>query len=475
MAPLTTPRTEYDPTALVPPDSSPPDEVRVGRYWGYIRRQWPVLLVTVILGGVIGMARSATVQHTYTSTVAVLVPPVAVETGLPPLEAGPYAEDDPAPTLETMDTEAQLATSGLVLEQLKRVSGFHIPADRLAGQVSVTVAPYSRVLTIGVRTNRPGNARQGARTVARTFVKMRNRVIGQYQVRNRQALNRRIALLKAEMKALPPDPYPLIRLTAHTRYQAVQLQLLDAQKQLKFTDELAQVIRAPDKPRRPDDPGSAVNRTSGMGIGLMAGLAIGLVRDRRPRRLRYARDVRRRIRVPILTDATRADLADSGRRLRNLAFADDARTLLVTGMPGRTSDAIAVSVAAAFAHSGAPTTLLRIADEKYPVPQADEQPSGERDDGLGSFRVVLLAANDGDRGLAAAVSRAHRDTGVVVISGPPLDTAEAVTLAALSDITMVTIALMQVTDRPLITAISHLISAGAPPRGIVITHNKKES
>jgi hypothetical protein len=37
----------------------------------------------------------------------------------------------------------------------------------------------------------------------------------------------------------------------------------------------------------------------------------------------------------------------------------------------------------------------------------------------------------------------------------------------------VTIALKSVTDRPLIAAIAHLISAGAPPRGIVITHQKE--
>lgn len=475
MAPLTSLRTEYDPAALTPPDETPPDEVRVGRYWGFVRRQWPVLLVTVTLGGVLGMVRSATVQHTYTSTVSVLVPPVAVEAGLPLLENGPFETMDPAPTLETMDTEAQLATSGLVLEQLRKVSGFHIPADRLAGRVTVSAAPYSRILVIGVSANRAGNARQGARVVARTFVKLRNRVIGQYQTRNRQALNRRIAVLKTELRTLRPDPYALTRVTVRTRRQAIQRDILDAQKQLKFTDELAEVVSAPQKPAHADDPRSAVNRTSGMGVGLLAGLAVGLARDRRPRRLRYARDVRRRIPVPVLTDTGREDLADSGRRLRNLAFGDDARTVLVTGMPGETADAIAVSVAAAFAHGGAPTTLLRVADEMIPAPPSGEGSPGHRDDGLGTFRVESVAADDGDRGLGDAVGRAHHDAGIVVISGPPLDTAEAVTLAALSDITVVTIALKQVTDRPLITAISHFVSAGAPPRGIVITHQKRHS
>jgi capsular polysaccharide biosynthesis protein len=464
-------------TPLVAPAGRPApfDAVRLGRYSGFARRQWPVLLVAAALGCVLGMGWSATAQHTYTSTISVLAPPVAVESGLPSLEQGPFAPVDQKPILETMDTEAQVVTSGLVLAQLKRVPGFNVPPDQLAERVSVTVAsPYSRVIVIAVHANRPGNARQGAREIARTYVKLRSRVIGQYQTRNRQEINRRLVILQAELKALPADPSALTRLTARTRRQAIQRQILDAKKQLAFTDQFAQVLRAPDRPMRPDDPGSDVNRTSGMGAGLLAGLVVGLVRDRRPRRLRYARDIRRRIPVPILTDTGRDDLADSGRRLRNLAFADDARTVLVSGMPGDTADAVAVSVAAAFAHGGAPTTLLRMEHEQLPAYVPDERPGG-LDDDLGSFRVVALAANDGDRGLAAAVDSAHHGAGVVVISGPSLDTAEAVTLAALSDITLVTIALSQITDRPLLAAISHLVSGGAPPRGIVITHRKGAS
>jgi hypothetical protein len=115
-----------------------------------------------------------------------------------------------------------------------------------------------------------------------------------------------------------------------------------------------------------------------------------------------------------------------------------------------------------------------MAHEQLPHYVPVEPPDG-LDDDLGSFRVVGLAAHDGDRGLASAVENAHHSGGVVVISGPALDTAEAVTLAALSDITLVTIALKQITDRPLLAAISHLVSGGAPPRGIVITHRKGAS
>ena len=465
-------------TPLVTPadEKAPVDAVRLGRYTGFVRRQWPVLLLAVALGGAGGMIKSATTPHEYTATVGVLTPPVAVESGLPPLFQGPFSPVEQKPVLDTMDTEAQLVKSGLVLQQLKRVPGFHVPPDRLSGRVSVTVSAYSRVLVIGVRANRPGNARQGARVIARTFLKLRDRVVGQYQTRNRQAINRRLVVLNAEMKALRPNATELSRLTARTRRQAVARQMLDARKQLAYTDQFAQVVTPPARPTRPDDPGSAINRTSGMGIGLLVGLSIGLVRDRRPRHLRYARDVRRRIPVPILSDTGREDLADSGRRLRNLAFAEDARTILVTGMPGETAGAVAVSVAAAFAHGGAPTTLMRVSDEPMTMPASIEPPrEGDRDDGLGAFRVVSLAADDGDRGLAAAVEGAHRDAGVVVISGPDLTTAEAVTLATVSDITIVTIALRQLTDRPLTAAIAHLVSAGAPPRGIVITHGKGAS
>jgi capsular polysaccharide biosynthesis protein len=464
-------RARLRPTSTAsPPEDA--DAVRVTRYQRFVRRQWPVLLAAVVLGGALGMVRSATAHHTYTSTVSVVAPPVAVEAGLPPLHDGPYALVDQKPVLDTMDTEAQLATSGSVIEQLKRVPGFHVPADQLAGRVTVTVPPNSRVLTIGVRASRPGNARQGARTIARTYIKLRSRVIGEYQTRNRQAINRRLVILQAEIDALPPDPDAVARLRVRTRHQALLRQMLDARKQLDYTDQFAQVVRAPDRPTHPDDPGSAVNRTSGAGVGLLGGLVVGLVRDRRPRRLRYARDVRRRIRVPVLTEVRRDDLADAGRRLRNLGFAEDARTILVTGMPGESADPVAVSVAAAFAHGGAPTTLLCVGDDHVPGHRARPGGDAERDPDVAPFRVETVAAHEGDRGLADAVAEARQGSGVVVISGPALATAEATTLAAIADLTFVTVALKQVTDRPLTTAIAHLESAGAPPRGIVITHGK---
>jgi uncharacterized protein involved in exopolysaccharide biosynthesis len=472
MAPLTSARESPVVTPTGEPRAGDADAVRLARYPAFVRRQWPVLLVTMALGGALGAVRSATAHHTYTSTVTVVTPPVALESGLPPLAEGPFAQVDQKPILNTMDTEAQLATSGLVLDQLKTVHGFHIPPGQLARRVTVTASPNSRVLTIGVRADRPGTARDGARVIARTYIKLRSRVIGQYQTRNRQAINRRLVILDAELKALPPDPSALARLTVRTRRQAMQRQMLDARKQLAYSDQFAQVLRAPDRPAHPDDPGSDVNRTSGIGLGLLGGLVVGLVRDRRPRRLRYARDVRRRIPVPVLTEIGMDNIADAGRRLRNLAFAEDARTIMVSGLPGDTADPVAVSVAAAFAHGGAPTTLLRVGQNPVPAYPGDRD---ERDPDLGSFRVETLAADEGDRGLADAVERAHRDSGVVVISGPSLDTAEAVTLAAISDLTLVTVALKLVTDRPLTAAIAHLEKAGAPPRGIVITYGKGAS
>jgi hypothetical protein len=385
-----------------------------------------------------------------------------MQTGLPPLSEGPYATVEQKPVLDTMDTEAQLVRSWSVLNRLKTVPGFHVSPQQLAGRVTVTASANSRVLTIAVRADRPGNARAGARVLAKTYIKLRSRVIGQFQVHNRQAINRRVVILEAELKSLPSDPDTLARITVRTRRQALLRQILDARKQLAFPDQFVQVLRAPDRPDRTDDPGSAVNRTSGAGIGLLSGLLGGVVRERRPRRLRHPRDVRRRIPLPVLAEVGREGVSDAGRRLRNLAFAEDARTVLVSGMPGGAADPVAVSVAAAFAHGGAPTTLLRVDAKAVPAPQRD-------DAGLRPFRVETLSADKGDRGLADAVGRAHHGAGVVVISGPSLAGAEALTLAAIADLTFATVALGQVTDRPLTAAIDQLDKAGARPRGIVIT------
>jgi capsular polysaccharide biosynthesis protein len=428
------------------------DAVALGRYGRFVRRQWPVLLAAMLLGGAIGATRFWVGQHTYTSSVTVFVPAVAMETGLPPLSAGPFALVEQKPSLDTMDTEAQLVRSGEVLASLRTVPGFNVSADALIERVTVTAPPNSRIVTIHVRAKHPGQARAGARAVARAFVKVRTRLIGDYQVRNRQAINRRIAILNAELKSLPGDR---ARLNALTRGEALRRQMLDATKQLSYLDQFAQVLRSPERPLRRDARGADVDGTTGVGVGLLGGLLVGLYRDRRPRRLRYARDVRRRISLPVLAEVRREGVADAGRRLRNLAFAEDARTVLVSGLPGETADPVAVSLASAFAHGGAPTTLLRVG-------ASGEDPGGE-------FWVEETSGDAGDRELVAAMERAHQGSGVVVISGPELTRAEAVTLATRADLTMVTVGLKQVTDRPLTEALAHFGKAGAPPCGIVIT------
>jgi capsular polysaccharide biosynthesis protein len=482
-----------------------PDVVRLGRYGRFVRRQWPVLLVTMALGGALGMARFAVGQHTYTSSVTVLVPAVAMETGLPPPGEGPYALVQQKPPLDTMDTEAQLVRSGDVLASLRTVPGFHVSDDALAERVTVTAPPNSRILTIHVRAESPGHARAGARAVGRAFVKLRTHLISDYQTRNRQAINRRIAILDAELKTLPAGQ---ARVQARTRGQALQRQIMDATKQLSYLDQFAQVLRSPERPVRRDARGADVDGTTGVGLGLLGGLLVGLYRDRRPRRLRYARDVRRRISLPVLAEVRREGIADAGRRLRNLAFAEDARTVLVSGLPGETADPVAVSLASAFAHGGAPTTLLRVGvsvarEASARARSRENPPRGRRSEqnehvsvareasaGTGeartrlaggeanladaeeqgaAFRVEATSGAAGDRDLVDAVERAHQGSGVVVISGPPLTRAEAGTLAALADLTMVTVGLRRVTDRPLTEALAHLDKAGAPPCGIVIT------
>lgn len=470
MAPLTATRPAHAHAFTGDGGRTDPDAVPLSRYEGFLRSQWRVVLAAMVIGCLLGVVRSATAHHTYTSTVTVFVPPVAMSPGLPPLSEGPYAETEVKPQLNTLDTDATLVRSQEVLQSLKTVHGFNVPADRLPERVTVTAAPNSRVLTIGVRADTKGNARNGARAVARAFVRVRSRLIGHLQVRNRQAINRRIAIIDAELKALPYDPAAQARILVQTRRQALLKQKMDAGIQLDYQDQYAEVLRAADQPKGPDDPRSDVNATSGTGLGLLGGLLLGLVRDRRPRRLRSARDISRRVGLPVLTDVRREGIADAGRRLRNLGFAEDARTVLVTGIPDATADPVAVSVAAAFAYGGAPTTLLRVGRSPiatYPDPARPD--AGKNDGELGSFRVETLGADDGDRELTDAVQRAHRGSGVVVISGPWFGSASSVTLAAIADLTFVTVVLEQVTDRSLTTAAEHFDKAGAPPRGIVIT------
>src|SRR5436305_426782 len=146
-----------------------------------------------------------------------------------------------------------------------------------------------------------------------------------------------------------------------------------------------QIIRDADLPSLPSRPNKLLNLASGAMIGLLLGVAAGLLRERLDKRVRRASDLPRRADVPVIAsvparmrprlDDVVAPFGTGGRtfnRLRNEVLASmpppltgDARAALagqvvvVAGASrGAASTVVAANLAAAFARTGAETVFV---------------------------------------------------------------------------------------------------------------------
>ncbi|MBC6459067.1 hypothetical protein [Actinomadura sp. HBU206391] len=463
-----------------------PDAVPFGRYGAFLRRNGAIVVLALILGVSAGALRTAFTDRTYTSTVEIFAPAVALHSGASVtaiLPATPATGDQDPPSESTMDTEAQLALSEKALAPLAKVRGF--PADRVAlrKRITVTVPAYTRVLTLQVRAADAKTARDGARALTRSYLALRKEIIAGIQARNRQAVARNLSLLRAELHAIDGKPTDIARLTARGRRQVITKQIGVMQRQLAQTEDRTlqsgEVVNSPEVPLRADDSRGDVGLSTGLGVGLLAGLLLGLIQDRRPRRIRTAADVRRVGALPVLAEARdRPDLLrDACRRLRNIIHEEQATTVLLTGVAEAPTEQVARMLASVCALGGTSTMLLRVgvdADENVVagpaagVNGANGAVESHRGADATEGVTVRTIPSGGDRQLSAAVRKARRESDLVVITGPPLHSSDTATFATICDLTFLTVELGRVSADELIWNTTYLAYTAAPARGLVL-------
>jgi capsular polysaccharide biosynthesis protein len=466
------------------PSGGTPDAVPFGRYGAFLRRNGRVVALALVLGIAVGGLRLGFSQRTYTSTVAIFAPPVALHSGAPVLGSVPTAEDPRPPRESTMDTEAQIALSDATLRRLATVRGFRLDRERLKKRISIIVPAYTRVLSIKVRAHTAKDARNGARTLAKSYLGLRKQIVAGIQARNRETLQRNLSLLRAQVRVIDGKPTDIARLTARGRRQVINKQIATIQRQLAQNDDKSlqsgEVVDSANLPLGPDSRRADVTLSSWLGIGLLTGLLLGLVQDRRPRRIRSSADVRRTVTVPVLAeDRNGTDgLREACRRLRNVIQEEKATTVLLSGAAGAATEAMARTLVSVCAQGGMSTTLLLVGIEEAARDDSlDDVESGPehewRTRASGRTSVTTIPAG-GDRHLSAAVRKAGRDADLVVVTGPSLHTPETATLTAVCDLTFVVVELGGLSAGQLIAGATYLAYAAAPPRGLVLTDRAKQ-
>ncbi|QYJ04215.1 hypothetical protein KUV85_00610 [Nocardioides panacisoli] len=252
------------------------------------RQVVPVAVTLAVVGATLGWFLTPggdDVDHVSEARIALTPVPVYLAAGLGTAEeAGPIAGARDI----TIDTEAALVLSERTLQPVavQQAANGGPDTDDLREALQVTAVPNTDLLVVRFRAADPAVAQQGAEEVADSYLASRQA----YLERRRQSL---VSELRGVLKELPTGDPAAIRVSEQLNV-AINRLLADKQS----VGRLVRVV-----PASAESPDRAVTTVSGLGLGLLVGVALALAARLRPVReeVTTARRPRPRWGRPVLT------------------------------------------------------------------------------------------------------------------------------------------------------------------------------
>ena len=366
-----------------------PDYFELSDYVSVLRRRWRTVAVWAAVGLVLAALYLEAGPKKYTSTVLVLVNAL-------PNNANAVGGRTGGPV--NMDNEGQAVQSAAVASIVKARIHSPLSVSDLARHIHVTVPPNSTYLQITCDASSALTAQQCANAAGKAYLYNRRATIEKVLGTGIRALQAHAARLRAAVErfktllfttrhkkgTLPNSPVLVgdsLQLTgAQTALTQIQLHIDTA---LPLYDSMA----APDStvagsiatpaalPTAPSSPRKLLVIPSGLIAGLILGLALAFVRDRRDKRVHSARDAERASGLPALVNLTgkgqrpvttlESPRSDAGRAFGELgqyvsaALGEGSHALAVTATSaGSGGSIVAANLAAALARTTDETVLI---------------------------------------------------------------------------------------------------------------------
>jgi capsular polysaccharide biosynthesis protein len=358
-------------------NSSQRPDIEPADYLGVLRRRWWIIVGLVILGA-LGAAGYLKVAHKeYTATASVYVQATGAQ-------ANQVANGRTSGAVN-MDSEAQLVQSNSVATIAAHTLHASSPTA-LSSHVSVTVPANSQVLQISCTQHTAADAAACAQAFANAYLKNRSASAASQAdatlatLRSQAApLQRDVAKLTSKIAALPSNSPQ--EATAKAQLNSDQSQLSALNRQIgsiiaeQANSSPGSIITAATPPSKPTSPKKTLILPGGIVIGLLVGLILAFLVDRRDQRVRNAADLERRLDVPVMLaiqsrqrnsqPTLAAPRSRAGQMFSELAYSTAAalgegnHVLFVAGASqGSGSGVTAASLAAALARTHSDVTLV---------------------------------------------------------------------------------------------------------------------
>ena len=375
--------------------TSGPEDLQLADYLGVLRRRWWIILVIAVIGTAGGVGYLKTAHKVYTATASVYVTATS----------GTANQVSGGRTTGTvnLDTQAQVVQSATVAQAAAKLMHSTDTVSQLINRVSVAVPPNSQVLAISCQASTGVKAAACAQSFAQAYLTYSTASATAAAKSQISALQSRIgslesasAKLTVAVVSLPDNSSQRAAAEEQLRSDHSQLGSLNSQV-AQLTAALANpsggsILSGAIAPQKPSSPKPLLIVPSGLVAGLLIGLVLAFLADRRDRRIRRPRDLAK-LDVPVLMSlplkrftpemAVAMPRSPTGRDFTQLAhklagsLAAGSRVVLVTGASaGYGTGLVAANLAVALSRNQPDVTLVCANLEGSAIPDMVGLPSG---------------------------------------------------------------------------------------------------
>ena len=278
------------------------DDLQLVDYASVLRRRWWLIVAFAVVGLLASVVYYEIAHKVYIATASVYV----TATGG---TANQLANGRTTGAVN-LDTEAQVVQSATVAEAAAKLMHATDSVPQLISRVSVTVPANSQVLSISCQASSADGAASCAQSFAQAFLSYTSTSTIAAANSQISALQSKISVLESASAKLTvevgslPDNSPQ-HATAQEQLNSDQSQLSSLNSQVaQLTAELTNpsggsIISNANPPSSASSPKKLLILPSGLLAGLLIGLILAFVLDRRDRRIRGPRDLTK-VNVPVL-------------------------------------------------------------------------------------------------------------------------------------------------------------------------------
>jgi len=398
---------------------SGPEDLQLVDYTGVLRRRIWLIITLAVLGLLGGLSYYKIVHKTYTATASVYVTGTSQTVN--------QVANGRTTGSVNLDTEAQVVQSAAVAQAAAKLMHSTESLQQILNRVNVTVPPNSQVLSINCQATSPAKAATCAQSFAQAYLDYSKASATTAVNTQLTALQSRISSLESasakltiEAASLPGNSSK--RAADEEQFSSDHSQLGSLNSEVAQLDtELANpsngsIISAATPPQRPTSPKLLLVAPSGLVAGLLIGLVLAFIIDRRDRRILGPRDLAR-LDIPVLMSLpghrsaapelaiasfrspAGRDFVELGHVLLGL-LGSGSHVLLVTGSSdGHGTSLVAANLAVALSRNQPDVTLICADLENSAIPDMVGLSAGP---GLTDMLADRELPGDGGRPVAMA-------------------------------------------------------------------------